>query len=80
MDERFVWADEEEAKKFAFERDGPWDTFGFHGLFNWPKVLDPDEFQRRISLANHYVRSKVEWRELGIKPDFHSGGLVPKPA
>ena len=68
--EKFYWASEHEAQQFAFERDGPWNTFGFHGLFNLPKVLDPDELQRRLSLANKYVRSKVEWRELGIKPDF----------
>ena len=68
--ERFYWADEYEAQKFAFERNGPWNTFGFHGLFNWPKVLDPDELQRRLSLCNTYVRSKIEWKELGIKPDF----------
>jgi hypothetical protein len=68
--EKFYWASEYEASRFAFERGGPWDTFGFHGLFNFPKVLDPDELQIRLASANKYVRAKVEWQELGIKPDF----------
>lgn len=64
----WYWASEEEAKLFSFERDGPWDTFGFHGIFNWHKVLDPDSLQLRLSLANDYVRSKIEWKELNLVP------------
>lgn len=66
--EGFQWAPESEAERFAFERTGPWDTFGFHGLFNFPKVLDPDSLQLRLSLANRYVSSKIEWKELGLVP------------
>jgi hypothetical protein len=64
VQEKFYWASEHEAQAFAFERDGPWATFGFHGIFNFHKVLDPDSFQHRLGLANDYVQSKIEWKEL----------------
>ena len=39
-------------------------TFGFHGIWNWPRVLRREALLRRIELANDYVRAKVEWPEL----------------
>jgi hypothetical protein len=60
----FRFAPESVARNFSFEREAPRKTFGFHGIFNVPKVLDPDELQLWMSLANDYVKSKVEWKGL----------------
>lgn len=63
--EGFRWAPESLARRFSFERTrNPQATFGFHGLFNWPQVLTPDDLNWRASLANPYVRGKPEWAEL----------------
>ena len=61
----FKWAPGFEALRFSFERiSPPTSTFGFHGIFNWSKVLNPDQLAYRLSLANDYVKSKVEWGEV----------------
>lgn len=62
--EGFAWADAAEARRFSFERSEPRPTFGYHGLFNWPRILDPVALRRRIELANDYVRGKSEWGEM----------------
>lgn len=61
----FSWAPLHVAEKFSVER-GPWrtGTFGFHGIYNIPRVLPPDEFLSWRAAANDYIRSKPEWKEL----------------
>jgi hypothetical protein len=62
----FEWAPERTAEQFSFER-GPrpsQPTFGFHGIFNWPKMLCYGDLIARMDLATDYLRSKPEWREL----------------
>lgn len=62
---KFLWATDEQARWFSFERVlVPNPTFGFHGIFNWPRVLGRDALAHRMALANDYVRSRVEWTEL----------------
>ena len=51
---QFVWAPQEAAQVFSFERVRPSiDSrhFGFHGLFNWPFILGYSEFNERMRLA-----------------------------
>lgn len=61
----FSWATESEAGKFSFEGTAPsGPTFGFHGMFNWPRVLNRDRLLHRIELATDYVRSKPGWSEV----------------
>lgn len=62
----FVWGGYGDALRFAFERSPAMPTFGFHGLFNWPKVLSPEALAERVVLCGDYVRAKSEWAELGI--------------
>jgi hypothetical protein len=62
--EGFQWAPLDVASEFSFEREAPRSTFGFHGIFNVPKVLPSAEYLDWKSLANNYVRSKIEWKEL----------------
>ena len=64
--EGFCWASQAEADRFAFERMQQRPTFGFHGIWNWPRVLGREALLRRIELANDYVRAKVEWPELMV--------------
>lgn len=73
LEERgFRFAPVNEARTFSFERgwgfehdpEPPAPSFGFHGLFNFPHVLSPDELTRRMRLAPPYVRGRQEWREL----------------
>lgn len=52
------------AYQFSFERSPKRRSFGFHGIHAVKKVLPPDKFAEWKSLANDYVRSKPEWREL----------------
>ena len=55
----FCWAPEPLARRFAFERQEPIEaTFGFHGHFNWPKILSDTKLSQRLALANDYVRKK----------------------
>jgi hypothetical protein len=47
------WAPVEEAQAFAFERMRPGPEskhFGFHGIYNWPYVLDRDRFRERMMI------------------------------
>lgn len=60
----FKFAPEELADKFSFERRDPHDTFGFHGLFNFPYVFDRDEFLRRVALVPESMYSRPEWSEM----------------
>ncbi len=58
-----VFAPQEVAERFSFERIVRRPTFGFHGIFNWPLVLSPDRIQARMEMVNAYVRSRPEWGE-----------------
>ncbi len=62
----FRWAPEDEASLFSFERrvTDYRPTFGFHGAFNFPKVLSPERLRGRIKRATRYVESTVAWKEL----------------
>ena len=65
----FVWAPDETALDFSFERVRRTMTsrhFSFHGVFNWPFVYSGDDFSRRVSLAraNSYVRDRGMITEL----------------
>jgi len=63
----FEWAPETEAAKFAFERAfRHTDCFGFHGTFNWPRILDPDALAKRLALvkANPYISKTTMMNEL----------------
>jgi Protein of unknown function (DUF5672) len=60
----FRWAPEHEARAFAFEREVPRPTFGFHGLWHIPQLLAGPELDTWLAAASPYVRSKPEWREL----------------
>lgn len=58
--EGFVWAPEAVADRFSFEGCGvvgqpprPFrQHFGFHGMFNWPKVLDEERLMDRLRIAS----------------------------
>ena len=60
----FRWATVEQATEFAFERTPLRPTFGFHGAWNWPTVLDRDRLTDSLGVAGPYARGKVEWNEL----------------
>lgn len=63
----FEWAEDDVARQFSFEREEPrGPTFGFHGAFNFRRVLAPDVLEERLRLAraNHYISVKPEWREV----------------
>lgn len=62
--EGFRWAPDHIARDFAFEREAPRPTFGFHGLFNVPKILDPEALQLWMGKATSYARNKAEWKEI----------------
>ena len=59
LSREFSFAPVELAAKFSFERThyiGPRHHFGFHGVFNFRRVMSPAEFERRMKLvqANGY--------------------------
>ena len=49
----FKWADQYTALDFAFEnaRLQSLNHFGYHGIWNWPLVLNQDELEHRMRLA-----------------------------
>lgn len=63
----FEWASDDVARRFSFEREEPHGpTFGFHGAFNWRRVLSPSALKERLDLAraNPYIAGKPEWKEV----------------
>lgn len=62
--EGFIWATVEQAERFAYERAAPRPSFGFHGAWNWPAVMDRDKLAERAALANDYVKGTAGWRDL----------------
>jgi uncharacterized protein DUF5672 len=65
----FRWAPTDLALRFAFERTGfagPGRHFGYHGIFNWPRVLSFAALQQRTLLAigNTYLNHPKHLSEL----------------
>jgi Protein of unknown function (DUF5672) len=62
----FRFAPEELAIRFSFERTVPagGTPFGFHGLFNWPRVLSVPQIGERLRHFNDYALGRPECREL----------------
>ena len=62
-----LFAPDEVAYRFSRERTG-WErtapSFGFHGIWNFPRVLDLRQLGERIALFNEYVTSRVEYPQL----------------
>lgn len=53
----FKFADHHTAGRFSMERS-KWTLdvpFGFHGMYNWPKVLTREQIAQRLKLATPYV-------------------------
>lgn len=76
-DAGFVWAPEAVAHDFAFECCRPSETsqhFGFHAMFNWPKVLEGERLEERMKLAmeSPYIRNSKYMMEAFVKnnPNF----------
>lgn len=66
---QFKWAPDMLAWRFAFERTAAYpldEVFGFHGLFNFPRVLDQGALDKRLKLASvePWITGKPEWREV----------------
>lgn len=55
-----LWA----ANIFAFEDILPRKTFGFHGIFNWPFVLDADRLNQRVALLPSQIKAKTGYHKL----------------
>jgi len=65
----FKWAPAALAFRFAFERLIPENKpFGFHGIFNWHRVLTPDELSRHLGIAkdNEYIKQSGMLDELQV--------------
>lgn len=59
--EGFVFAPEELARNFGFERVGyQGQHFGFHGMFNWPLVLTWDKLAERVKNCAPYHFNKKD--------------------
>ena len=69
LEQRFglTWAPERIARDFAFECAEPTGkTFGFHALFNVPRVLEGDKLRKYIQLAqaSKYINGSYMWKAL----------------
>lgn len=63
----YRWAPEALAQRFAYEHGRKTDSFGFHGAFNFPGVLPPDEFVHLVSRAGCHATKGLAWsRMLGV--------------
>jgi hypothetical protein len=65
----FRWAPIDVALRFSFERtgfSGPDRHFGYHGIFNWPRVFSLSALQERtlLALANDYLKKPQHLGEL----------------
>jgi hypothetical protein len=65
----FRWAPVDAALRFSFERtgfSGPDRHFGYHGIFNWPRVFAFAALQERtmLTLANKYLNQPHHLGEL----------------
>lgn len=69
LEPQFKWAPQELAWHFAVERTAlyPLDqVFGFHGLFNFARMLSGDRLKERLRLIenNPWSKAKIEYQEL----------------
>lgn len=55
-----LWA----ANIFSFEDTLPRNTFGYHGVFNWPFVLDKDALSVRLALLPSMLKHSVGYNKL----------------
>lgn len=74
---QFKWAPALLAWHFAFERTAVYpleQIFGFHGLFNFPYVMNPEGLGERLDLAaqDPWITNKPEWNEL-MQRNFPDG-------
>lgn len=63
----FTWAPVELAHRFSFERTACCplkNIFGFHGMFNWPHVLSPEQIKERVAKAPDYVLKHVHYDQM----------------
>jgi hypothetical protein len=62
----FRWAPVALAQQFSFEYGEPalGGSFGFHDCRNWPRILNRERLNRRVALANAYVKSKPGWASM----------------
>lgn len=60
----FTWAPTELAYGFSFERVRAGPAFGFHGLFNFPRVLSDEEIEKRMSKAPIYLLHSEHYRQM----------------
>lgn len=71
----FTWAPNDLALDFAFEnvRRSPTSKhFGFHGMFNWPFVMEYDDYKERLDMAkkNVHIAKSDMFTQLGRIPFF----------
>ena len=81
LEPEFSFAPVPLAAKFSFERthyQGPGKHFGFHGVFNFPRVLHPVELESAIQQikSNDYLKNKLEVQELLALDTKPSTGLA----
>jgi uncharacterized protein DUF5672 len=83
----FRWAPTDLALRFSFERTGfagPGRHFGYHGIFNWPRVLSFAALQERTLLAigNKYLNHPKHLSELlhAMKIQLADAGSAPDVA
>lgn len=66
----FKWPDQYTAFDFAFEnqRLQSLQHFGYHGIWNWSYVLDPDELKRRTEMAASipYIKNSKMFERLRV--------------
>ena len=68
----FRWAPMDAALRFSFERtgfSGPDRHFGYHGIFNWPRVFSLPALQERtlLTLANKYLQSPPAFGRVALR-------------
>lgn len=65
--EGILFAPPDVARRFAFEREEPAiPTFGFHGLFNFPRVLGQTDCQRTIEILPDYLLTTRDGADLVV--------------
>ena len=63
----FRWAPVALAGRFSFERVAYWplnEIFGYHGMFNWPKIMTPEQIEARMRHATSYVTESAHYKEM----------------
>jgi hypothetical protein len=82
----FRWASRDLALRFSFERtgfSGIDQHFGYHGIFNWPRVFSLAALQERtlLTLSNKYLNRPKHLNELlGAMKDQLAAGARREPS